>query len=528
MESLTYLPVLLPELDISTVKMVLVNLEHSLYEEEELDLFASDQLTQFAQILGQNEIQALFPFYNVLLGASELNIREKATTSFGEMVMMYPTYDYMPFIKDLCNVSIYGKISAVKLIALVPESKESFSILKTLSTEKFPPIRKAMSVCVEKLHNFPKEIIDVLFKDPIDSVRVGFARCLPLLCRKEENKSYFMTLAKDVCWHVRYVCAVNIGKCCDAFPGDALSDDIQEITFALLNDEDDQVRAMAASHIADITKKIPPEIIINKILPLANKLAEDPVVDVRSSLAEAITQLAPQIGKANCQKYLFKTIDMCLQDEKTEVQLKIITTLDYLNHVMVLSQLSQKVLQTVMRLVNDQNWRCRLQTIELIPDLLLQLQECHFELIKVSVSVLTDKVYAIRIKAIENIKKLLTSFGIEWVKSKILPSVISLANSPLYLHRTICLNCISQIIPSLSVETITTIVIPITLKLLSDKVPNVRFNAIKTFVVCLPLVTPNVIQTRIKPALVACKTDKDPDVVLEVGKALDGVNQFLC
>jgi len=296
----------------------------------------------------------------------------------------------------------------------------------------------------------------------------------------------------------------------------------------LLTDEEDQVRAMATSHIAEMTKKIPPEIIISDILPIAQQLSNDGVVSVRSSLAVSITQLAPQIGKANTQQYLFKIIEACLQDDSTEVQLKIITTLDYLNHVMVLSQLSQKVLVTVMKLVNNSSWRCRLRTIELIPELIQQLTECQFELVRVSVSVLTDKVYAIRVKAIENIKKMIATCGIDWVKSKILPSVISLSNASLYHHRIICMNCINQIIPSLSAETITTIIIPIIIKLLSDKVPNVRFNAIKTFIIILPLVSSNIIQTRIKPALLATKNDKDQDVLDELSKALEKINQFLC
>ncbi|EKE36944.1 hypothetical protein ENUP19_0088G0019 [Entamoeba nuttalli] len=528
METLTYLPILLPELEIQTVKEIIVNLVHSLFEEEELDLFATDQLPLFTQILGKEEIYNLYPLFDILLGAPEINIREKAMTCFAEIITIYPENDYLPYIKELCKVSIYGKISAAKLICLLPENDGVFTVIRELSQEAFPPIRKAVACGIEKVENMPSDIIDVLFKDPIDSVRIGFSKCLPYLCRKEEYINYFKELARDPCWHVRYVCAVNIGKCCDAIPGDVLTKDVQDITFDLLNDEDDHVRSMAASHIADITKKIPPETIISEILPLAEKLSVDPVIDVRSSLAASITQIAPQIGRANCQNYLFKIIETCLQDNSTEVQLKIITTLDYLNHVMVLSQLSQKVLATVMKLVNDPSWRCRLQTIELIPELIQQLTECHFELIRVSVAVLTDKVYAIRVKAIENIKKLIASCGIDWVKSRILPSVISLASSGLYHHRIICMNCITQIIPSLSAETITTIIIPIVLKLLTDKVPNVRFNAIKTFIVILPLVSGNIIQTRIKPALLATKNDKDADVLGELTKAIESVNQFLC
>ncbi|KAL7719959.1 Protein phosphatase PP2A regulatory subunit A [Entamoeba marina] len=511
LEALTCIPMLIPELDIDMLKDVLSNLERSLFEEEELDMFASDQLSLFPQVLGEKNVSLLYPLFRLLLSPPEQTIRDKAFACFSEVITLFPEVDHLQFIEDLIPTSVYARISAAKILPLLPSNERIVQLFEVLSNDQCPVVRKCCAANISKLANISPAIIEQLSNDKIDSVPI-----------------YLDKFAHDPCWHVRYVCASIIGKCCDALPVDVLSKDIQQITLSLLTDEEDQVRAIAAKHIADITKKIPPESIISCILPVAHKLSTDKNVFVRSCLSSSITQLAPQLGKANCQEYLFSIIETCLQDENTEVQLKIITTLDCLNHVMVLSQLSQKVLATVMKLVNDSSWRCRLQTIELIPELIQQLTDCNFELVKVCVSVLTDKVYAIRVKAIENIKKLIVACGVDWVKSRILPSVISLANSSLYLHRIICMNCISQIIPSLSGETITTIIIPITLKLLSDKVPNVRFNAINTFNVIIPIVSVNVIQTRIKPALVSLKSDSDADVLSELSKTLDLVNQFLC
>ena len=111
-----------------------------------------------------------------------------------------------------------------------------------------------------------------------------------------------------------------------------------------------------------------------------------------------------------------------------------------------------------------------------------------------------DPVSAIRIKAIENIKKLIAVCGVDRVKQKILPHVLALAAAPLFLH------CISQITPSFSAETITTAVLPTITKLLADPVPNIRFAAVKTFEVIFPLVSMNILQTRVKSALVAGET----------------------
>ena len=96
------------------------------------------------------------------------------------------------------------------------------------------------------------------------------------------------------------------------------------------------------------------------------------------------------------RKYLFDTVERCLKVPQTEVQLKIITTLDSLKAVVVLSHFSQKVLEPVLRLAHDRSWRCHLQTIKLIPELITPLFDCQDELVKVSTSTLVDPVNATR------------------------------------------------------------------------------------------------------------------------------------
>ena len=83
---------------------------------------------------------------------------------------------------------------------------------------------------------------------------------------------------------------------------------------------------------------------------------------------------------------------------------------------MVLSHFSQKVLETVLRLAHDHSWHCRLQTIELISELITQLLDCQDELVRVNTSMLVDPIFATHIKAIENIKKLIAVCGVDRVK----------------------------------------------------------------------------------------------------------------
>ena len=154
--------------------------------------------------------------------------------------------------------------------------------------------------------------------------------------------------------------------------------------------------SVAAAHIAEITKKIAPETNIADVLPVGGKLSMDANSHDRTSFAGVVTQLAPQIGKTTSRKYLFDTVERCLKVPQTEVQLKIITTLDSLKAVVVLSHFSQKVLEPVLRLAHDRSWRCHLQTIKPIPELITPLFDCQDELVKVSTSTLVDPVNATR------------------------------------------------------------------------------------------------------------------------------------
>ena len=139
-----------------------------------------------------------------------------------------------------------------------------------------------------------------------------------------------------------------------------------------------------------------PETNIADVLPVGGKLSTDANSHDRTSFAGVVTQLAPQIGKTTSRKYLFDTVERCLKDPQTEVQLKIITTLDSLKAVVVLSHFSQNVLEPVLRLAHNRSWRCRLQTIKLIPELITPLFDCQDELVKVSTSTIVDPVNATR------------------------------------------------------------------------------------------------------------------------------------
>ena len=90
-----------------------------------------------------------------------------------------------------------------------------------------------------------------------------------------------------------------------------------------------------------------------------------------------------------------------------------------------------------MELAGDNKWRVRLAIVSHIPLLADQLGKEVFEekLSELALELLTDKVYAIREAACENIRRLVRIFEIDWVKRKLLPKLNSLVRDENYLRR---------------------------------------------------------------------------------------------
>jgi len=79
-----------------------------------------------------------------------------------------------------------------------------------------------------------------------------------------------------------------------------------------------------------------------------------------------------------------------------------------------------------------------------------------------------------------SIKKLVETFGIEWAKDVIIPSVLEMAKVANYLKRMTMLFCINELCEVVGLEVIAEVMLPTVLWLSDDKVANVRFNVAKT------------------------------------------------
>lgn len=208
----------------------------------------------------------------------------------------------------------------------------------------------------------------------------------------------------------------------------------------LLKDTEAEVRASAATKVtefcANLEKSSQEQIIMTSILPYVKELVADPNQHVKSALASVIMGLSPILGRNNTIEHLLQLFLIQLKDEWPEVRLNIISTLDCINDVIGIQQLSQSLLPAIVELAEDSKWRVRLAIIEYMPLLAGQLGQEYFnqKLRDLCFNWLNDHVYAIREAATLNMKKIVQTFGTQWAETNIINQILVMYKNNNYLH----------------------------------------------------------------------------------------------
>ena len=184
--------------------------------------------------------------------------------------------------------------------------------------------------------------------------------------------------------------------------------------------------------------------------------------------------------------------------------MNIISNLASLNEVIGIDLLSQSLLPAIVELSEDTKWRVRLAILEHMPLLAEQLGRKMFDdrLNDLCMKWLVDHVYAIRQAATVTVRKLVTTFGMDWAKEAVIPKgkkedrncwtlftsksdssnclVLELASDNNYLKRMTMLFCINELCKAFNKNEIEALLLPTIIKMSEDSVPNVRFNVAKT------------------------------------------------
>jgi serine/threonine-protein phosphatase 2A regulatory subunit A len=137
--------------------------------------------------------------------------------------------------------------------------------------------------------------------------------------------------------------------------------EVLSIFASLLQDYEAQVRASAVENIARMTQLAGVQLFKQYIAPYLRNLADDPVVEVRTKLAQTIMDCCDEtICSSMSDEIILEDFKPCLEsllgDEFAEVQLHILSKL---SRVTRLLDKMDVVVQSILNMSKASNWRVR-------------------------------------------------------------------------------------------------------------------------------------------------------------------------
>eukprot|EP00592_Proboscia_alata_P010835 CAMPEP_0194364970 /NCGR_PEP_ID=MMETSP0174-20130528/12917_1 /TAXON_ID=216777 /ORGANISM="Proboscia alata, Strain PI-D3" /LENGTH=686 /DNA_ID=CAMNT_0039139325 /DNA_START=108 /DNA_END=2168 /DNA_ORIENTATION=- len=343
----------------------------------------------------------------------------------------------------------------------------------------------------------------------------------------------------DLSWRVRHnlakeyaKVASNLGFVSSQGINGTASAHLTEVFYnfsGLLQDAEAEVRGSAVSNVADMThlqlqvgaSGPQSDLFLSHIAPTLQSLATDPVMEVRSRLAQALMdccdtekrdhQLADDIILS-----VFKPLlEGFLNDEFAEVQLHILSKLSRVSHL--LSRM-EMVVNTILQMSKAPNWRVREAVGHILPHLAEAMEIAFFEthLLEPWLRLLLDQVAHVRIACVSGMPRLLSVAGSTWMQRMIVPHYRQIYDeSSSYLTRITILRCYCAVVeedptgdvgPELLEEIVTSL-----LKGLDDRVPNVRMVAVKGIGKAVAHCDEGVVSSKLKPVLDSRATDDDDE-----------------
>ena len=220
---------------------------------------------------------------------------------------------------------------------------------------------------------------------------------------------------------------------------------------SLLQDTEAEVRAAAVTNIAEMTRLGGSDLFSTVINPTLGNLADDPVVDVRSRLAQTLMDCCDE--ETRSMTLSDKTILSCIQpliesflsDEFPEVQLHILTKLSRISDLL---HKMDVVVQNILIMSKDKNWRVREAVSLLLPHLgeAMGMQFFEDHLLATWFKLLFDRVAEVRIACVRGIPKLLSVAGPGWIQDDLLSHYTRLfEESRSYLNRIAIIRSVAEL-----------------------------------------------------------------------------------
>jgi serine/threonine-protein phosphatase 2A regulatory subunit A len=456
---------------------------------------------------GKKYLKDLFPLVELLLHTCDPVVRKDTITSFRHYIDKQDEFsdiekELFEVIQNLANSD--DPSHEIGFIAFSSEFFKDFkekyrnhiySIFKQFIEKKSQGklIKIELAVNLHKLSPYLSkkdffELFKLLMKDKLDSVRfnlvdaVSNLKQLPSLSGYESFIGESITnFSQDESWRVRLMLAKNISEILELSSKIQNNSEIKGIILKayikLLQDSEGEVRSMACKNLDVAAEYLGKEDSFDKVLTCLNSLKSDTLPYVRSSLASIILSMAPKIGAAKTNEFIFPIFLDLIKDEDHDIRMVIIKNLDKLNEVVNIDNFVQGIIPSLVEISDNNNWRVRAQVEETVPVFARIVNRKLFldNIMPICIKWLTDPVYAIRQRACKIMKRLYDIFKGEDFEKKLLNKISSMAKSDSYLLRITVVILIREfLIDEYELDFMEKKLFPYISKLSDDKIPNVR------------------------------------------------------
>ena len=456
---------------------------------------------------GKKYLKDLFPLVELLLHTCDPVVRKDTITSFRHYIDKQDEFsdiekELFDVIQKLANSD--DPSHEIGFIAFSSEFFKDFkekyrnhiySIFKQFIEKKSQGklIKIELAVNLYKLSPYlsKKDFFDLfklLIKDKLDSVRFNLVNAVSNLKELSSLTGYesfigesITSFSQDESWRVRLMLAKNISEILELSSKFQNNSEIKGIILKayikLLQDEEGEVRSMACKNLDVAAEYLGKEDSFDKVLTCLKSLKSDSLPYVRSSLASIILSMAPKIGAAKTNEYIFPIFLDLIKDEDHDIRMVIIKNLDKLNEVVNIDNFVQGIIPSLVEISDNNNWRVRAQVEETVPVFARIVNRKLFldSIMPICIKWLTDPVYAIRQRACKIMKRLYDIFKGEDFEKKLLNKISSMAKSDSYLIRITAVILIREfLIDEYELEFMEKKLFPYISKLSDDKIPNVR------------------------------------------------------
>ena len=215
-----------------------------------------------------------------------------------------------------------------------------------------------------------------------------------------------------------------------------------------------------------------------------------------------------------------------LKDENSGVKVELFRYQEPLSQVISSGGLVSVLNPVMKELINDRDWRVREKGLRAYDVYLTKLGEeyCSSEGVsEILKSLMADKVFIVRRRAIELVRDLCSQFGPKYTEKYGLDILNSFAGNPFYLYRLNYVFGLREMFPSLSrpalakeLETV--------MRMVKDQVPNVRYNALLLLLSVYSSGEDPTLEERIVKLAKQMESDNDSEVEKLVGRLSGGAN----